>query len=79
MVRLVDALVAVYELLADLVNRIDGLSLADVVVPLEVFVVELAWQAVASVVLELSAVLETCLLNHCIQCQGLADGLVFYL
>ena len=42
MVRLVDALVAVYELLADLVNRIDGLSLADVVVPLEVFVVELA-------------------------------------
>jgi hypothetical protein len=42
MVSLMDALVAVDELLADLVNGVYGLALADIVVPLEVFVVELA-------------------------------------
>lgn len=41
-VSLMDALVAVDELLADFVNGVDGLALADIVVPLEVFVVELA-------------------------------------
>jgi hypothetical protein len=42
MVSLMNALVAVNEFLADLVNGVYGLALADIVVPLEVFVVELA-------------------------------------
>jgi len=39
MVRLVDAFVAVDELLTDFVNGINGLALADVIVPLEIFVI----------------------------------------
>ena len=42
MVSLVNALVAIDELLADFINCIDRLALADVIVPLEVLVVKLA-------------------------------------
>ena len=42
MVCLVNALVAIDELLADFINCIDRLALADVIVPLEVLVVKLA-------------------------------------